>query len=913
MESSQVFLNKVMLNIPTSKDQGLNLAKGEVLRGVVQEVKADGLISILIKGQVIEAVSEVPVRPGQQMQLMVEDFRDGRTYLKALTPELLTRIENTNISMNLKDIGVPAKESNVIMAKKLLAHNLPVTVSNLNGLSKGMTLLGGTNARNMEIAAFAMQRGIPLTQQSLNSLAQFTAPGNALPQLVKDILQSLATLSSNTDGQTAATSQSTGEAATGRTGLVAQEPGLTGNKQEQSGVNAPKSAVEVSTSQASKGSQEVPLQLRSDSLTGENAAGTGKTNTAETAAPSSKPGTETIIQRGAELLEAKNAVAAKTTGEASPLPANKASGEQAAPAAVKAGSEQVPQQTAKPSGGDGAGTVAGKAGTESMVDLPEELTISRNNVTGEKPVTEANKVITAKISGEPATPQASKTSSEQVPPAATKVSDGDSSRTAANRAGAESMAELPEEGTAGKSSAAGEKVIAEAAKPIAAKTPGEPAVPTAVKTSSEQLQAEGKAAAPTVPAGDNKIQSPALAASDKPSVEIPATRPAGGDSTQAVAGKAGTASMVELPEEHTISRNNVTGEKPAIEANKVITTKTFAEPGAPTAVKTGSEPVEQLPLKNTQLSANITQEKNPASGGVQTNTARPGAETPLPAAAGSEMAAAEKLLNTDKTSLQTPPRVQASDLMPGQEKALAAPLLDSDTNVAGERIIKHLELLKPLLEIMQIDAGENKGTVGAKLENAIYSEKDLIKGLMLLEDIIKNDNTAAKIPVISDLLQKIDGLEKELSGQRILNFASRSAVDNNLNYFYFSFPVQVDNEFRLGQIRINKEIGRRGLKNQDNIRFIVSLDTSQMGLVLFHLNWKRNKEIEVQGVVENQKVCNYLSRNMEVLLQGLNGLGYKTRNLGIKVVENEEEIANLRLTMEETPLNIRPLGIDITV
>ena len=140
MENSQLYLNKIMLNITTSKDQNLNFVKGEVLRGMVQDIKADGLVSLFIKGQMIDAVSEVLVQPGQQLQLMVEDFRDGRAYLKVLTPQLMERIENSNISLNLTEIGVPAKEENIMMARKLLHYKLPVTSNNLNLMSKAMVM-----------------------------------------------------------------------------------------------------------------------------------------------------------------------------------------------------------------------------------------------------------------------------------------------------------------------------------------------------------------------------------------------------------------------------------------------------------------------------------------------------------------------------------------------------------------------------------------------------------------------------------------------------------------------------------------------------------------------------------------------------------------------------------------------------
>lgn len=752
-----------MLNIATSKDQGLNLVKGEVLRGVVQEVKADGLVSLLIKGQVIDAVSEVMVQNGQTLQLMVEDFKDGRAYLKVLTPQLLERIENTNLSVNLKDIGVPAKESNVIMARKLLAHNLPVTVSNLNELSKGMNVLGGSNPRNLELAAFALQRGIPLNQQNLNALAQFTLPGNGLVQLMDEIMNSLASLERLSAQEPAAPGNLSGEPASAGNKSAAPESLPASQNQVQTENSGAKTNAQVSVS--SKGNQEAALSSKSN-ITGENAPSMVKAANAETGAVPAR------MEAGASVQPGQDLAGTKTNAE---------------------------------------GAAAQKAGTSADKTGPGQ------------------------------TPQ------------------------------------------------------------------------TAVKTGNEQVKpAEGKAAAAAPVPIDEQITRSAAAGSDKLNSEIrAAVKAVAPEITRAAGNVPETAS--ELSKEGAGNNKNIaTGEK-ITTSEKIISQtaqptagKTAAEPAASTTGKAVNEQGIQMAGKETQALPNAADGKTPAPGGPQVNKTEP--EFKLPAGPGLEKTPEDKQNNP-----QSPTLIKPGDLTGGKENVLTRTNADAPI----DKLAKHLELLKPLLDILRIDAGENKGTLGAKLENALNSEKELIKGLMLLEDIIKNDRAAIKNPIINDLLQKINGLEKDLSGQRILNFAASSnvgnMVDSNLNYFYFSFPMQMGNEYRLGQIRINKEIGRRGLKNQDNIRFIVSLDTSQMGLVLFHLNWKRSKEIEVQGVVENQKVCNFLNRNIEVLLQGLNGLGYKTKNLGIKVAAPEEELGNLKLTMEETPLNIRPLGIDITV
>ena len=162
MEPSQISLNKVTLNVSSPKDGGVSLNKGEMVKGTVQEVRPDGLVMIVIKGKLVEAVSEVPVKPGQDLYLLVDDFRNGKTYLKLVSPEMMGKIENANIKANLQQMGITAKEETVLLASKLVQHNLPVTPDSLNELARVVKLIGGSNPKNLEIAAFAANSALSL-------------------------------------------------------------------------------------------------------------------------------------------------------------------------------------------------------------------------------------------------------------------------------------------------------------------------------------------------------------------------------------------------------------------------------------------------------------------------------------------------------------------------------------------------------------------------------------------------------------------------------------------------------------------------------------------------------------------------------------------------------------------------------
>jgi len=467
----------MMLNITNPSDQGISFARGEILTGTVQEIKNDGLLVMMLKGRLVKAASEVMVRPGQQLFLQVDDFRDGRTFLKVITPEHMKTLENMNIAANLQSMGITAQEDRVIMARKLLQHNLPVTPQNLNEMAKGIKLLGAANQRNLEVVAFALSRNLPINQQVLSALLQFTDAKTDLSRLFKMLNQSV---------------------------------------------------------------------------------------------------------------------------------------------------EQISR--------------------------------------------------------------------------------------------------------------------------LAADAPSSPVPP--------------------------------------PSISLPWL-----------------------------------GEETA--ANNVTVSNISALPGKEQGISRISQPISREALK-------------------------------------------------------------------------------------------YLDILRSLLEVLQVPADEKPAYVAAKIQSLLQSENELIRGLVILEEVLRNGDSKSQLSLLTELLGQVENLEKEISGQRLFNYISR-LPDSNLNYFYFSFPVKLNDDYHLCQLRINREAGNKDLKNQEEIKLVVSLDTAKMGIVLFHVSWNRNKTLTLQGVVEAQAVMDYLSHNLDHLVTSLNQLGYKVTNLGIRLTQQGERLDNLKPQMQTIPMPFRPLSIDIKV
>lgn len=649
MEPSQISLNKVTLNVSSPKDGGVSLNKGEMVKGTVQEVRPDGLVMIVIKGKLVEAVAEVAVKPGQDLYLLVDDFRNGKTYLKLVSPEMMGKIENANIKANLLQMGITVKEETILLASKLLQHNLPVTPDSLNELVRVVKLIGGSNPRNLEIATFALARGI-VNREALTALASFLSPETNKAQLI------------------------------------------------------------------------------------------------------------TVFNRWLSIL---------TTQLSSALESSLSSvkGESATPIA------SIAQETAT------ATPVKGEAQLGVSVDQSAAPTASGR--------------------GELA-PQATSVSQEGTPVAPVKV-------------------ELV---------------------PLASNT---------AKEIANTNQVKGELTAPSTSIAQETVPSAPL----KGEVASQASNVAQGTNTASPA-REGSSGIYQpiLPD----------GE---------------AEVPSQNASRAASSETPRLMLENLLKLVS-------ASAG----TAEPDGNTAL------------KIGEFDRS------RVLSGEIPVAQTDNYSGLTQDNLT-------VRVVNLLQTLVDIMELDPASSPDKIAEKIQNSTQSEKEIIKALLLLEDLGADKRIGEKIPSLKDLPLRLENLEKEISGQRLFNLSSRNSGEN-ISSYYFSFPVKMDNDYSLCQLRINKDT-RKNLKDLDSLNFVVSLNTSKLGIVVFHVNWHRQGNIKLQGVVESQATCNYINKNMGELVAKLQGLGFKVSNLGVKVSVSPAEINCAKPGFEDVTQKIRPLGIDVTV
>lgn len=518
INNNSVSFNKFTLNISIPSAEGISFNKGEILKGQVQDIKNNGLISIFIKGKLIEAFSEVLVNKGQQLFLMVDDMKDGKVFLKVLTPEMLGKIENANLANTLKEIGLPSDQNNLLIAKKLIQHNLPVTQENVKTLLRAANMLGGLTPKNLEIAGLALAKDVPVNRTYLTALAQFADGKHNISNLIRE----LAVLIKGLENYSAPNKNDAGT-------LQSEPRPIAPNMPEQTGVR--------------------------------------------------QDGRVLVNQPG--------------RAESYPLVADKA-----------------PQPN----------------------------------------------------------------------------------------------------------------------------SPGQALINTSINVSNEA----------------------------------------------------------------------------------------FVRPG----------------------STFTPMSKNPVNAGIF------------------------QLLNQIAEELVLPVKNDASP------------------KVQREALINALKL-------------------------NLTNEKELLKGLNLLKDILQQkDNLGINKSVINSLMEKVGEIERELVGQKLLNVISKFSADNNPNFYYLSFPVKVNEEYRLCQLKINKDAPKLSLQDMEQIKFIVSLETGNLGLVLFHVEWHKSKTLQLQGVVETKAVSDYIDAHIGELTQALTNMGYAVNYKGIKVAKTDEP---LRLQFKEVDEVVKPFVIDIRV
>lgn len=217
----------------------LELQTGQVVRGTVMQVSDDGNEAVIqIQGAQVRAKLETPLQAGQTTLLQVQPpGENGMAVLKPLSQSPYLPLPSVSLSEVLKSVGLPDTADNRELIQLMQRNGIPLTQDNAKSLREvaNQLLPGGAKLDTLvQSAAVALQRGLPMTPQSIAGLQQAIF-GPSLDQLLTSLekLVDQALRQGNNNTSTANGSPTPGGAGNAATGGGSLSQGIGG---QQAGV-----------------------------------------------------------------------------------------------------------------------------------------------------------------------------------------------------------------------------------------------------------------------------------------------------------------------------------------------------------------------------------------------------------------------------------------------------------------------------------------------------------------------------------------------------------------------------------------------------------------------------------------------------------------------------------------------------
>ncbi|MED5019861.1 hypothetical protein P9847_21520, partial [Paenibacillus chibensis] len=175
----------------------LDMKTGQVVRGVVLSVSEDGQEAVVqIQGVKVRAVLETPMQAGQATLLQVQPPMDnGMMVLKPLADSPYIALPAQSMAEVLNSLGLPDTHETRTMVQAMQASGVPLTKENAELFTRIMQLKPASVPAEQWIqsAAIALQRGLPVTGESVRGLQQavFGAPVHELLAVLDEQLQNM--------------------------------------------------------------------------------------------------------------------------------------------------------------------------------------------------------------------------------------------------------------------------------------------------------------------------------------------------------------------------------------------------------------------------------------------------------------------------------------------------------------------------------------------------------------------------------------------------------------------------------------------------------------------------------------------------------------------------------------------------
>ncbi|MBE9913751.1 flagellar hook-length control protein FliK, partial [Paenibacillus donghaensis] len=154
----------------------LDMKTGQVVRGVVLSVSEDGQEAVVqIQGVKVRAALETPLEAGQATLLQVQPpGENGMMVLKPLTDSPNAALPIKSMADVLQGLGLADTDDNRALVEAMRASGIPLTKENAELLGRIMQQkpAGVPLPEWVQSAAIALQRGLPVTGESVRGLQQ---------------------------------------------------------------------------------------------------------------------------------------------------------------------------------------------------------------------------------------------------------------------------------------------------------------------------------------------------------------------------------------------------------------------------------------------------------------------------------------------------------------------------------------------------------------------------------------------------------------------------------------------------------------------------------------------------------------------------------------------------------------------
>ncbi|CAJ1315599.1 hypothetical protein [Paenibacillus nuruki] len=154
----------------------MELKEGQVVRGVVTSVSEDGQEAVVqIQGVKVRAKLETPLQQGATTLLQVQaPDSDGLPVLKPVTGNPSNPLSNASMGEVLESFNLPDTKENREMITQMRASGITLNADNVKNIQSTLSQkpAGVPVGEWVQSAAVAVQRGLPVTVQSVSGLQQ---------------------------------------------------------------------------------------------------------------------------------------------------------------------------------------------------------------------------------------------------------------------------------------------------------------------------------------------------------------------------------------------------------------------------------------------------------------------------------------------------------------------------------------------------------------------------------------------------------------------------------------------------------------------------------------------------------------------------------------------------------------------